>query len=206
MFNLSNVYGNHGLFNAFVYLIFCRCNVLLLFRIHTHAYTFAHVYLSKRATRSQEKQNAIIVSEQESEQTSSNGHFGHGCYHSHVKHNAPGYHYRCVMPPLHRKRGMTFVEEGGKGMEEIERVQKERKRRKDCAFPGTPGAPLLVPLPSSATDVIRYHAFVRVRFRAVHDIKLRKERKRIAREIKKRGSEERKEMRRKTKQNNCKNR
>lgn len=29
--------------------------------------------------------------------------------------------------------------------------------------------------------MIRYHAFVRVRFRAVRDIKLRKERKRIAR-------------------------
>jgi len=47
-----------------------------------------------------------------------------------------------------------------------------------CAFPGAPGAPLPVPLPSSATDVIRYHAFVRVRFRAVRDIKLRIERKR----------------------------
>lgn len=46
-----------------------------------------------------------------------------------------------------------------------------------CAFPGAPGAPLPVPLPSSATDVIRYHAFVRVRFRTVRDIKLRIERK-----------------------------
>jgi hypothetical protein len=42
-----------------------------------------------------------------------------------------------------------------------------------CAFPGAPGAPLPVPLPSSATDVIRYHAFVRVRFRADRDIKPR---------------------------------
>lgn len=43
-----------------------------------------------------------------------------------------------------------------------------------CAFPGAPRAPLPVPLPSSATDVIRYHAFVPVRFRAGCDIKLRK--------------------------------
>lgn len=64
--------------------------------------------------------------------------------------------------------------------------------RMRCAFPGAPGAPLPVPLPSSATDVIRYHAFVRVRFRAVRDIKLRRERER--------------ECVWKTKESDCKNR
>lgn len=104
-----------------------------------------------------------------SERANGNGHFGHGCCHSHVKHNAPGYHYRCVTPP--RKTGDGVRRRGG-----AKRAGDGGRMR--CAFPGAPGAPLPVPLPSSATDVIRYHAFVRVRFRAVRDIKLRIERKR----------------------------
>ncbi|KAM0733422.1 hypothetical protein ACS0PU_012971 [Formica fusca] len=74
----------------------------------------------------------------------------------------------------------------------MQKGQKQRGRER-CAFPGAPGAPLLVPLPSSATDVIRYHAFVRVRFRAVRDIKLRKrEKERIARDREKERERERK--------------
>lgn len=105
-----------------------------------------------------------------SERANGNGHFGHGCCHSHVKHNAPGYHYRCVTPPPPRKTGDGVRRRGG-----AKRAGDGGRMR--CAFPGAPGAPLPVPLPSSATDVIRYHAFVRVRFRAVRDIKLRIERK-----------------------------
>ena len=46
-----------------------------------------------------------------SERANGNGHFGHGCCHSHVKHNAPGYHYRCVTPP--RKTGDGVRRRGG---------------------------------------------------------------------------------------------
>lgn len=149
-------------------ICFVRACMRVFLYLHTRAFIKTR---GARAARESRMQLSLA-----SGRASSNEHFGHGCCHSHVKHNAPDYHYRCVMPPAapsHRgKRGMTFVVDGRGGR--VQKGQEGRREKEHCAFPGAPGALLLVPLPSSATDVIRYHAFVRVRFRVVRDIKLRK--------------------------------
>lgn len=66
---------------------------------------------------------------------SGDGHFGHGCCHSHVKHNAPGYHYRCVTPPKKGddvRRGTR--KKGGAG-ESAARSQELPGRRCRCHCP-----------------------------------------------------------------------
>lgn len=57
-----------------------------------------HVCVYQNAQRATGKSRMQLPSA--SERASGNGHFGHGCCHSHVKHNAPSYHYRCVTPAL----------------------------------------------------------------------------------------------------------